>query len=771
MTLEELEIVVKANVKQATKQLEDLKAQMKEVEKDDGVQENLGKISTASRDTGEILKKTSKDFSIMESAGSGALEALLKKFKMTKAECGEVSMALSEMGTSLGSVLSILGVVAIAVVAVIVRIKILIEEYKLIWKMLIAFLTPAVKIFVGILKQVAKVIKDQVSQAITTLKQKMSDGINNLVQVNSQLNKSMSELKSSLIQTGNALATAVAPVIQAIIPLMTRLLEIITNVANGIAQVTASLFGNATTFKKAIKVNEDYANSVSKINGQLAKFDELNVLSDNGSANPWEMFKDEDIDPDILELTTKLKDLWNTDDIEGLETFGKELGQKVKKKIEELPAEEWGKELGKNVNKALTLANGFLEEQPFESLGGKIADLLLGFIDDEEGLSPETVGRFIGNLINNGIGMIGSFLDEMDAKDGWKKVGSWLARALNEYAKTIDAEELGQAINQFVKGCLDLAIEFVNKADWDTYTDDICTALEQMDWVEIAEKILTLLGIGWSKSEQMRKRIIWTIVSDIYNELHESANPFVYLILGRVFFIVDSIKTTFNSLKETLKDIIKDLKQEFEGFIEFFTGVFTGDWQKAWGGIKKIAVSIANRMADEIVGIVNILIGLINTGIDRIEDMVNAMVDTVNAVSPQFNLKHVNLSKYHVATLETRTQKVNKAVNQAMSNWQTNNVGPVKKFASGGVVDRPTMALMGEYPGANSNPEIVAPQNILLETSERANIPVMNSIEEMGDKLVTALNSIGVYAEFDYSKLKVGLDNENYRVGGKLYGI
>lgn len=47
----------------------------------------------------------------------------------------------------------------------------------------------------------------------------------------------------------------------------------------------------------------------------------------------------------------------------------------------------------------------------------------------------------------------------------------------------------------------------------------------------------------------------------------------------------------------------------------------------------------------------------------------------------------------------------------------------------------------------------------------------MNAIEEMGDKLVTALNSIGVYAEFDYSKLKVGLDNENYRVGGKLYGI
>ena len=90
-------------------------------------------------------------------------------------------------------------------------------------------------------------------------------------------------------------------------------------------------------------------------------------------------------------------------------------------------------------------------------------------------------------------------------------------------------------------------------------------------------------------------------------------------------------------------------------------------------------------------------------------------------------------------------------------------------FASGGVVDRPTLALIGE--SASATPEIVTPQKLLLETSTQANVPVMNSIEEMGDKMITALNSIGVYAEFDYSKLKVGLDNENYRAGGKLYGI
>lgn len=99
------------------------------------------------------------------------------------------------------------------------------------------------------------------------------------------------------------------------------------------------------------------------------------------------------------------------------------------------------------------------------------------------------------------------------------------------------------------------------------------------------------------------------------------------------------------------------------------------------------------------------------------------------------------------------------------------NLPRVPKLARGGVITEPTALIAGEYAGASQNPEIVAPQKLLLETSTQANIPVMNAIEDMGERLVTALNNIGVYAEFDYSKLKIGLDNENYRAGGKLYGV
>lgn len=42
-------------------------------------------------------------------------------------------------------------------------------------------------------------------------------------------------------------------------------------------------------------------------------------------------------------------------------------------------------------------------------------------------------------------------------------------------------------------------------------------------------------------------------------------------------------------------------------------------------------------------------------------------------------------------------------------------------LAKGGVIDSPTMAVLGEYAGANSNPEIATPQSLLEEIINRGN--------------------------------------------------
>lgn len=156
-------------------------------------------------------------------------------------------------------------------------------------------------------------------------------------------------------------------------------------------------------------------------------------------------------------------------------------------------------------------------------------------------------------------------------------------------------------------------------------------------------------------------------------------------------------------------------------------------------------------------GIIGVVKGCINIIIDYINAMIEAIETALNWIVRQIN-------KLQITNPFNGEEIWSPSVKEF-------SFGRIEKLANGGIIDQPTMAMIGEYAGASQNPEIVAPQKLLLETSTQANIPVMNSIEEMGDRLVSALNSIGVYAEFDYSKLKVGLDNENYRVGGKLYGV
>ncbi len=65
----------------------------------------------------------------------------------------------------------------------------------------------------------------------------------------------------------------------------------------------------------------------------------------------------------------------------------------------------------------------------------------------------------------------------------------------------------------------------------------------------------------------------------------------------------------------------------------------------------------------------------------------------------------------------------------------------IPKFASGGIVSTPTMGLMGEYPGARSNPEVIAPLDKLtgMLGGTQSNVQVGGEFKLRGQDLVVAL--------------------------------
>ena len=65
----------------------------------------------------------------------------------------------------------------------------------------------------------------------------------------------------------------------------------------------------------------------------------------------------------------------------------------------------------------------------------------------------------------------------------------------------------------------------------------------------------------------------------------------------------------------------------------------------------------------------------------------------------------------------------------------------IPKFANGGIVSGPTMGLMGEYPGAKANPEVIAPLDKLkgMMGGSSQNVNVGGEFKINGQDLVVAL--------------------------------
>ena len=95
-----------------------------------------------------------------------------------------------------------------------------------------------------------------------------------------------------------------------------------------------------------------------------------------------------------------------------------------------------------------------------------------------------------------------------------------------------------------------------------------------------------------------------------------------------------------------------------------------------------------------------------------------------------------------------------------------------KMYASGGVLTSPTFGLMGEYAGAQYNPEIVTPQNIMRDTVVEANGMLADVIAQAAQQVVLAINSqdfqVSIGDDVIAQSAARGAEAYYQRTGGKL---
>lgn len=168
----------------------------------------------------------------------------------------------------------------------------------------------------------------------------------------------------------------------------------------------------------------------------------------------------------------------------------------------------------------------------------------------------------------------------------------------------------------------------------------------------------------------------------------------------------------------------------------------------AWTGFKDILLNLWDGIAGGVRGAVNSIIGFVNGMIRAAVDGVNTVIRLLNSISfevpgwvPEIGGKTFG---FDIPTM---------------------SAPQIPMLARGGVIRQPVLAMMGEYAGAATNPEIAAPESRLRELMAEQNGPVLAAILQ----LAQAVSSGGARELVANQPIEIKLDGQVlYRAMAKI---
>lgn len=168
----------------------------------------------------------------------------------------------------------------------------------------------------------------------------------------------------------------------------------------------------------------------------------------------------------------------------------------------------------------------------------------------------------------------------------------------------------------------------------------------------------------------------------------------------------------------------------------------------AWTGFKDIMLNLWDGIAGGVRGAVNSIIGFVNGMIRGAVDGVNTVIRLLNSIS--FRVPD------WVWGIGGETFGFD---------IPTVSAPQIPMLARGGVIRQPVLAMMGEYAGAATNPEIAAPESRLRELMAEQNGPVLAAILQ----LAQAVSSGGARELVANQPIEVKLDGQVlYRAMAKI---
>lgn len=459
------------------------------------------------------------------------------------------------------------------------------------------------------------VLFSTVFRAISGVTNGIKEGMQNLAQYSDRTNASLSLLMSSLTRLKNSFATAFAPILSVVAPIMSSFIDMISRGTTYVGMFFASLTGQES-FTRAKAVQQDYAASLDKTSkstkkaakatkdaakdarGSLAPWDELNViqmdLADNledtpdvaapeiGELTPQDMFEEVPIKSSIKNFADRIKKLIKAQDWNGI---GKLLGQQINKGlkkankaikwdtvgdditkgvdgitgifnalVDEIDWEYMGDTAGEGLNTLFKTLNQLIEKTDWKNLGKGFAEFANGLMDTVEW---DEVGRFLGNKVM----MLWDTLSGAVHELNWEDIGISIGETLNAMFAKISFSDIADTLTTGINGAFKSLDKFTETFDWKEFADNVSEGisdfLEKTDWEENGQALGNFLS-----NLLLAIRDVMTV--DKFKKIGEGIGTFLAqlpwdeLLLTAADVIVNSLGGLMSGLAETPAGLFVD---------------------------------------------------------------------------------------------------------------------------------------------------------------------------------------------------------------------
>ena len=486
------------------------------------------------------------------------------------------------------------------------------------------------------------------------------------------------QLKQQITQLGLAFSNFLMPIVSAVLPYLTAFARVVTQALNSLAKFMG--LSNTKASDETAKISDnvgglnsgmDDANKkAKKLKSTLAGFDEMNVLQDNtadstatsggGGAVSGDMgFNLDEYDAKLEWVNSKVDEI-----AEKIRTAFAGVG--------EFLTTTWDK---------------VWNSEPVQSFVGAVQEygtLLWEYWSTLGGDLVENVSMTWGNIEGN----LGTYLSNMstlwttfwtDIEAGLAEWGQPIIDGVSNLFNSIWLDAFDPAVQQMTKIWADFSGILVDL--WDKHgkplVDNIgefvrnIVALFQSIWDNILEPIITpfLETLSWLWDEHISGLVekVGDFIGKLVNGALEIWNKFIQPIVMWLIeklapawsFISNLVIGVFGSIIAVVSDVIGSVIGFLGGLIDFIVGIFTGNWKKAWQGVK-----------DMFKNIIDGLVGILKFPINLIIDVINSFIAGLNKIKipdwvPAVGGKGINIPK-------------------------------IPKLARGGIIDSPTVAVVGE---------------------------------------------------------------------------